>query len=71
MALRRERVGVTFKIQDGSEEEWGLIALAVLEQLGYENGETLRKLREAFPSSIVNDEGWQVGQTETSFRLER
>lgn len=69
-ALRRERVGVTFKIQDGSEEEWGMIALSVLEQLGYENEETLRKLREAFPSSILNDEGWQVGQAETVFRLE-
>lgn len=69
-ALRRERVGVTFKIQDGSEEEWGMIALSVLEQLGYENEETLRKLREAFPSSILNDEGWQVGEAETAFRLE-
>ncbi|MDU4697415.1 MULTISPECIES: asparaginase [Paenibacillus] len=70
-ALRRERVGVTFKIQDGSEEEWGMIALSVLEQLGYENEETLRKLREAFPSSILNDEGWQVGHAETAFQLER
>lgn len=70
-ALRRERVGVTFKIQDGSEEEWGMIALSVLEQLGYENEETLQQLREAFPSSILNDEGWQVGQAETAFQLER
>jgi L-asparaginase II len=70
-ALRRERVGITFKIQDGSEEEWGMIALSVLEQLGYENEGTLQKLREAFPSSIKNDEGWEVGKAETVFQLER
>ncbi|MGG6313952.1 asparaginase [Paenibacillus macerans] len=70
-ALRRERLAVTFKVQDGSEDEWGLIALGVLEQLGYENEETLRKLREAFPSSITNDEGWLVGHMETVFSLNR
>lgn len=68
-ALRDERLAVTFKIQDGSEEEWGLIVLTVLEQLGYGNEETLRKLREAFPSAIRNDEGWQVGQSEPAFKL--
>lgn len=70
-ALRRERLAISFKVLDGSEEEWGMIVLAVLEQLGYKNEETLRKLRDAFPSSITNDEGWKVGHTETAFTLEK
>ncbi|MDU7477713.1 MAG: asparaginase [Paenibacillus macerans] len=68
-ALRKERLGVAFKVLDGSEEEWGLIVTAILEQLGYGNEETLRKLRSAFPSAIKNDEGWEVGHAETAFSL--
>lgn len=68
-ALRKERLAITFKVLDGSEEEWGMIALAILEQLGYENEETLRKLRSAFPITITNDEGWNVGSSETVFTL--
>ncbi|WP_334076064.1 MULTISPECIES: asparaginase [Paenibacillus] len=67
--LRKERLGVAFKIMDGSEEEWGLIALAILEQLDYENKDTLERLRRAFTPVIRNDEGTEVGVSQTVFRL--
>lgn len=67
--LRKERLGVAFKIMDGSEEEWGLIALTILEQLGYDNKDTVERLRTAFSTEIRNDEGMKVGTTQTVFRL--
>lgn len=68
-SLRKERVGVAFKVMDGSEEEWGLIALRILEQLGYNNQNTLQQLRDTFAKEIYNDEGWVVGSVESVFQL--
>lgn len=69
-ALRRERVGVAFKILDGSEEEWGLIVRSILEQLNYSGEDTLAKLREAFTGVIYNDGGTRVGHADTEFKLD-
>ncbi|MNZ51431.1 L-asparaginase II [compost metagenome] len=68
-SLRKERLGVAFKVTDGSEEEWGRIALGILEQLGYSNQNTLQQLRDKFSTDIVNDEGWTVGHVESVFTL--
>lgn len=69
-ALRKERLGITFKVSDGSEEEWGMIVLEILQQLGYENQETIQKLREVFSTPITNDAGREVGHATASFSLE-
>lgn len=68
--LRRERLGIAFKILDGSEEEWGLIVQSILNQLGYNQKNTLDKLRAAFSGVIYNDGGTRVGHADTAFRLE-
>ncbi len=68
--LRRERLGIAFKILDGSEEEWGLIVQSILNQLGYSQKNTLDKLRAAFSGVIYNDGGTRVGHADTAFRLE-
>ena len=67
--LRRERLGIAFKILDGSEEEWGLIVQSILNQLGYIGESTLEKLRTAFSGAIYNDGGTRVGHADTEFRL--
>ncbi|AZK48924.1 asparaginase [Paenibacillus lentus] len=68
-SLKRERLGIAFKVSDGSEEEWGRIVLEILHQLNYANEELLLKLQEQFPSRILNDEGSSVGHMETVFTL--
>lgn len=68
-SLRKERVGVAFKLMDGSEEEWGLITLSILEQLGYNNQNTLKQLRDTFTTEIYNDAGQKVGLVESVFQL--
>lgn len=69
--LKRERLGIAFKIADGSEEEWGWIIESILDQLGYAHQETIQKLQAAFPKELLNDEGQQVGRAETEFTLNR
>lgn len=68
-SLRKERVGVAFKLMDGSEEEWGLIVLSILEQLGYSNQNTLQQLRDTFSTVIYNDAGCAVETVNSVFRL--
>ncbi|RUT28930.1 asparaginase [Paenibacillus zeisoli] len=68
-SLKKERLGVALKILDGSEEEWGLVVLRILEQLNYKNQATLERMRTAFSKDIFNDAGRKVGYAEASFEL--
>ncbi|MDQ0173170.1 asparaginase [Paenibacillus tundrae] len=69
-ALKKERLGITFKILDGSEEEWAWIAQSILEQIGYTNRATIARLREIYPPDIRNDAGTIVGRAESEFILQ-
>ncbi|MCL6604543.1 MAG: asparaginase [Paenibacillus sp.] len=68
--LRRERLGIAFKVLDGSEEEWGLIVHSILKQINYGNENTLSKLNDAFSGDIFNDGGTKVGYAGAEFKLE-
>ena len=68
--LRRERLGIAFKVLDGSEEEWGLIVQSILKQIGYSNQSIMEKLKNAFPGDIYNDGGTRVGTSNAEFKLE-
>lgn len=68
-ALKKEQLGITFKIADGSEEEWGLVVAQILEQIGYDNQATIQKLKQAFPNEIYNDAGKVVGRSDCVFTL--
>ncbi|WP_063566606.1 asparaginase [Paenibacillus sp. O199] len=68
-ALKKERLGITFKVLDGSEEEWAYIAQSILEQIGYSNQKTIERLAEVYPPDIRNDAGKVVGRAESEFKL--
>lgn len=68
-ALKKERLGITFKVLDGSEEEWAYIAQSILEQIGYSNLKTIERLAEVYPPDIRNDAGKVVGRAEIEFKL--
>nr|WP_145406041.1 asparaginase [Paenibacillus xylanexedens] len=68
-ALKKERLGITFKVLDGSEEEWASIAQSILEQIGYANKAIIARLAEAFPAGIRNDAGTLVGHMDSEFVL--
>jgi L-asparaginase II len=67
--LKKERLGIAFKVLDGSEEEWGLIVQAILEQTGYANPSLIRQMKEDFTHDIYNDAGKKVGYADTVFQL--
>lgn len=68
-SLKKERLGIALKILDGSEEEWGLVVIRILEQLHYSNQATIDRLKSAFSSEIYNDAGKIVGHAEADFEL--
>ncbi|MDT0125935.1 asparaginase [Paenibacillus sp. RRE4] len=68
-ALKKERLGITFKVLDGSEEEWASIAQSILKQLNYSNPKTIARLAEVFPADIRNDAGTLVGKMDSEFVL--
>lgn len=68
-ALKNEKIGVSFKISDGSEETWNLVAASILEQLGYKNQATMKAIRALRPPELVNASGMVCGRYDTVFTL--
>lgn len=68
-ALKKERLGITFKVLDGSEDEWAWISKSILEQIGYSNRTTIERLAQVFPPEIRNDAGNMVGHADCEFVL--
>ncbi|MEC0372652.1 asparaginase [Paenibacillus chibensis] len=68
--LKKERLGIAFKVLDGSEEEWGWIVESILSQIDYSNKGLIEQIREAFTHDIYNDEGKHVGYAEAVFHLQ-
>ena len=69
LGLKKERMGVAIKIYDGNSTNMPLIVREVLQQLDYENKETIRRLDESFPSDVINATGSVVGYKKAVFRL--
>jgi hypothetical protein len=46
-----------------------LIVVSILEQINYENKETIKRLKKAFPEEINNDNNKIVGINKVKFNL--
>ena len=66
-ALKKEGVGVAFKVSDGTEQTWPLLALGILEALGCLNPETKERMEELHPSIILNNNDAEAGRREIVF----
>lgn len=69
--LRKERLGIALKVMDGSDEEWPLIITSILEQIGYDNQDTIDRLNRLASKTIHNDGGLAIGYNEPVFQLQR
>lgn len=67
--LKKERTAFALKVLDGSEDEWPLIVASILEQIGYDNRETIGRMYELAPIDIRNDNKLVVGRNQTVFTL--
>ena len=68
-ALKKERLSFALKVLDGSELVWPNIIASILEQIGYENGETIERLYALSPKEIENDNDAVVGARKIVFEL--
>lgn len=68
-ALKKERVGVSIKMVDGTEQCWPLLILEILRLLKCLSPETERRLLSLEPYTIYNDNGRVVGRREPVFRF--
>lgn len=69
IGLRKERLGISFKVSDGSEQVWPCIIASILERIGYDNLATIERLYKLVPNVIVNDGGTIVGERKAVFIL--
>lgn len=67
IGLRKERLGISLKVSDGSEQVWPCLIASILEHLQYDNQETIERLYNLVPNIIVNDAGTAVGERRTVF----
>lgn len=70
-ALKKEHLGIAFKIADGSETPWPYVIAQILRQLNYDKKETIKMLAHLSPGVIFNDNHQRVGFVKTDFRLEK
>jgi len=68
--LRKERLGIAYKVMDGSYDELPLIAVTILKHIGYEKTETIKRVTDQFPFTIKNDCGMEVGKYVIEFKLQ-
>lgn len=68
-SLKEERIAFALKVIDGSEAPWPIIVASILEQIGYSNKETIRRMYELTPREIRNDNGVIVGENKAVFQL--
>jgi len=71
IGLRKERIGISLKVSDGSELVWPCIIASILERLGYGDRATIDRLYALVPNVIRNDGGTPVGERKAVFQWEK
>jgi L-asparaginase II len=55
IGLRKEKLGISIAVTDGTEVAWPYIAIAVLEKIGGLSEDTMKRLRSTFKAEFLND----------------
>lgn len=69
IGLKRERMGISFKLKDGTEAVWPIIIKEIFKQIGYYREETFAMLDSLNDGTIRNDNGTDVGYCKAVFQL--
>lgn len=69
IGLKKERLGIAFKLKDGTEGVWPLIVKEIFRQIGYYNEQTFQMLDSLNSGVIHNDNGTPVGRCQPVFTL--
>ena len=69
IGLKKERIGISLKIKDGTEAIWPILIKEIFKQIGYYNEKTFKMLDSLNNGTIINDNGTPVGICRPVFRL--
>lgn len=69
IGLKKERIGISIKLADGTENTWPIIISEIFRQIGYNNLYTMEILRKLHDGIIYNDLKYPIGHCETVFKL--
>ncbi len=69
IGLKKERIGISLKLKDGTEAVWPLVIREIFRQIGYYNADTFRMLESLNSGVIHNDNGTAVGSCKAVFTL--
>ncbi len=69
IGLKKQRLGVAFKITDGTESAWPLLALEALRALGALSEQTRARVEALHPYVIKNDNNTEVGHRSLAFTI--
>lgn len=69
LGLKKERLGIAFKLADGTEDSWPIIIREVLKKIGYRNQDTFDMLNRRNDGITRNDNGTEVGRLVPAFEL--
>ncbi len=69
IGLKKERIGISFKLKDGTEAVWPIIIKEIFRQIGYYNEDTFAMLDRLNSGTILNDNGTPVGTSKAVFTL--
>ncbi len=70
LGLKQQRMGLAFKVADGSEKAWPLLALEALSAIGALKEETRTRIESLHPYIIRNDNGEEVGRRALAFKID-
>jgi len=71
LGLKKERLGISIKNEDGDEKSMPITVAEILRQLDYDNADTIAGLEGLAPSTVFNDNGIPVGSKTAVFSLSR
>jgi len=69
--MRKERLGISFKMSSGEDTVWPLILKSIFTQIGGQDPQTLEMLDKLRPDSVFNDNDLVVGHYESLICLDR
>lgn len=69
LALKKERIGISFKLTDGTEDTWPLILAEIFRQIGYNDKDTMARLQKLNDGILRNDASEIVGTKQAVFTL--
>ncbi len=69
IGLKKERLGISLKLKDGTEAVWPILIKEIFRQIGYYNEDTFRMLDSLNSGIIHNDNDTAVGTCKPVFHL--